>query len=255
MAKKTLVKSTLAMALTSGMALFPLSGISPANAAPGGLCQANSEYADEDWITNLTIGSGTAVSVAQGEIYKDASAHSIGSLAAGSTKSISLSINVDITDQGGDDWDEHVFVWLDLNQNGSVDLDNEEIFNASAMTSTMSPAGSDPNILAKTFTGTFQVPTSAYNGTVYGRAMLQYVQPNAEPIMCNSDPDGWDPGVSAFEAGTVLDFKVKLTGGVDNPALANTGSDNETPGLVGAGLVLGGTALAIIGNRRRRNSL
>jgi LPXTG-motif cell wall-anchored protein len=116
-------------------------------------------------------------------------------------------------------------------------------------------AGSDPNILAKTFTGSFQVPSTAYNGTVYGRAMLQFVEPNGEPIMCNSDPDAWDPGISAFEAGTVIDFKVKLTGGIDNPALANTGSDNASLGAIAAGLILGGSALTIVGNRRRRTSL
>lgn len=252
MAKKTLVKSTLALALAASFAFAPFAAISPATAAPGGLCAANSEYADEDWITNLTLGSGTPVGVAQGEIYKDASAQSVGTFTAGSSNAISLTINVDISDQGGDDWDEHVFVWLDLNQNGSVDLANEEIFEASGMTSTFSPAGADPNILAHTFTGNFTVPTSAYNGTVYGRAMLQFVEPNGHPYLCNSDPDGWDPGVSAFEAGTVLDFKVDLTGGVDNPALANTGSETDTMLWLGGSLLVAGTALTAVATRKRK---
>jgi len=253
--KKSLVKSSIAFALAGSFALFPLIGVSPANAAPGGLCAVNSDYAEEDWITNLTLGNGTALGVAQGLTYKDASTQSVGTYAAGTSHPITFTINVDITDQGGDDWDEHVFVWLDLNQNGEVDLVNEEIFEAHAMTSTFSPAGADPNILAHTFSGNFTVPASAYNGIIYGRAMLQYVQPNDNPIMCNSDPDGWDPGISAFEAGTVIDFKVKLTGGIDNPALANTGSDNESLGAIAAGLILGGSALTIVGNRRRRTSL
>ena len=252
MAKKSLVKTALSMGMAGAFALFPLTGITAANAAPGGLCAANSEYSDEDWITDLTLGSGTSVGVEQGETYKYASATSIGNFTAGSNgNTISLTINVDITEQGGDDWDEHVFVWLDLNQNGVVDLDNEEIFNASGMTSTFSPAGSDPNILAHTFTGTFDVPSSAYNGTVYGRAMLQYVEPNGAPFMCNDDPDGWDPGVSAFEAGTVLDFKVNLTGGVDNPQLANTGNDYTVETAAAAGMIVVGTGLAIAGYRRR----
>ena len=251
MAKKSTLKAATAFALATSFALLPMAGVSPANAAPGGLCAANSEYSDEDWITNLTLGSGTPVGVDQGETYKDASAQSVGTYVAGTSNQISLTINVDITDQGSDDWDEHVFVWLDLNQNGDVDLANEEIFDAHAMTSTFSPAGADPNILTHTFTGNFTVPTTAYNGTVYGRAMLQFVQPNGSPYMCNSDPNGWDPGVSAFEAGTVLDFKVQLTGGVDNPKLANTGSDYTGLMAIAVVLIAAGGA-TVIANRRVR---
>ena len=252
MAKNSLVKSSIAFALAGSFALFPLIGVSPANAAPGGLCAVNSDYAEEDWITNLTLGNGTALAVAQGETYKDASAQSVGTYAAGTSNSISLTINVNIADQGGDDWDEHVFVWLDLNQNGVVDLAEEEIFEAHAMTSTFSPAGADPNILAHTFTGTFTVPVNAYNGTVYGRAMLQYIEPNGTPIMCNSNPNAWDPGVSAFEAGTVLDFKVELTGGIENPQLAATGSDYSGLLAIAAGLLaLGGGALTVSIRRNR----
>lgn len=254
MSKRRAAKLATTMGLVSMAVLAPIGFAAPASAAPGGLCAANSEYADEDWITSLTLGSGNSVGVAQGDIYKNASATSAGTYTAGTNYNISLTINVDITDQGGDDWDEHVFVWLDLNQDGTVDLDEEEIFSDSAMTSTMSAAGSDPNILTKTFTGNFAVPADAYNGTVYGRAMLQYVQPGDDPIMCNNDPDGWDPGVSAFEAGTVLDFKVNLTGGIDNPNLANTGAETDTLALVGFTAVGAGGVLAAIA-RRKRNAL
>jgi LPXTG-motif cell wall-anchored protein len=252
MSKRRVAKLATTIGLVSMAVLAPIGFAAPATAAPGGLCASNSEYADEDWITSLILGSGTSVGVAQGEIYKNASATSVGTYAAGNSYNISLTINVDITEQGGDDWDEHVFVWLDLNQNGTVDLDNEEIFSDSAMTSSMSVAGSDPNLLTKTFTGTFTVPANAYNGTVYGRAMLQYVEPNSDPIMCNSDPDGWDPGVSAFEAGTVLDFKVNLTGGIDNPNLANTGAETDTLGLVGLTAIGTGSVLAVIARRKRK---
>ena len=252
MAKNSLVKSSIAFALAGSFALFPLIGVSPANAAPGGLCAVNSDYAEEDWITNLTLGNGTALAVAQGETYKDASAQTVGTYAAGTSNSISLTINVNIADQGGDDWDEHVFVWLDLNQNGVVDLAKEEIFEAHAMTSTFSPAGADPNILAHTFTGTFTVPADAYNGTVYGRAMLQYIEPNGTPIMCNSNPNAWDPGVSAFEAGTVLDFKVELTGGIDNPQLAATGSDYSGLLAIAAALIAIGAGALTVSIRRNR---
>ena len=252
MSKRSAAKLATIMGLVSMAVLSPIGFAAPASAAPGGLCASNSEYADEDWITGLTLGSGTSVGVAQGDIYKNASATSVGTYSAGNTYNISLTINVDIADQGGDDWDEHVFVWLDLNQDGTVDLGEEEIFNASAMTSTMSAAGSDPNILTKTFTGNFTVPANAYNGTVYGRAMLQFVEPNGEPIMCNSDPDGWDPGISAFEAGTVLDFKVKLTGGVDNPNLANTGAETDTLALLGLTAIGAGSVLAVVARRKRK---
>ena len=252
MSKRKLVNLAITTGLVAISALAPIGLATPAYAAPGGLCAANSDYADEDWITNLTLGSGTSVGVTQGQTYKNASASSVGSFVAGSTNNVSLTINVDISDQGGDDWDEHVFVWLDLNQDGTVDLDNEEIFSDSAMTSTMSAAGNDPNILTKTFTGTFTIPNSAYNGTVYGRAMLQYVDPSADPIMCNNDPDAYDVGISAFEAGTVLDFKVKLTGGIDNPELSNTGSNSDTLALAGITAITAGTAIAVIARRKRK---
>jgi len=253
--KKSLTKSSLALLLAAGFALAPLANVPAANAAPGGLCASNSEYADEDWITTLKLGSHSPITSAQGLTYKDASATSAGTFAAGTSNAIELTVNVDLTDSGGDDWDEHVFVWLDTNQNGEVDLDNEEVFTANAFTSTFTNIGADPNLRTHTFTGTFDVPANAYNGTVYGRAMLQYVGPNESPYMCNSDPDGWDPGVSAFEAGTVLDFKVNLTGGIDNPELANTGTDNSTSLVIGASLLVSGFAVLALVGRRRRKSL
>lgn len=252
MSKSRAAKLATTLGLASMAVLAPIGFAAPATAAPGGLCSANSEYADEDWITSLTLGSGTSVGVAQGETYKNASATSAGTYTAGTNYGISVTINVDISDQGGDDWDEHVFVWLDLNQDGTVDLDEEEIFSDSAMTSTMSAAGSDPNILTKTFTGNFAIPADAYNGTVYGRAMLQFVDPNSDPILCNNDPDGWDPGVSAFEAGTVIDFKVNLTGGIDNPTLANTGAESDTLAVFGLTAIGVGSVLAGIARRKRK---
>jgi len=252
MSKAKSLRLAAAIGLIAVASLLP---VSPANAAAGQLCAANSDYADEDWITNLQLGTATPIASVQGVTYKDATATSIGTFAAGShNNAITMSISVDMNQNPTDVWDENVFIWLDLNQDGKVDLTKERIFAAAQSTDHFTvPDSNAPTTKTYTFTGSFNMPAKAYNGTAIGRAMLQFVEPNGDPIMCNSDPDAYDPGVSAFEAGTVLDFKIDVTGGVTNPALANTGSNDVYVAEAGAALITAGIAALAIAKRRKRS--
>lgn len=237
------------------IAITSLAPTSPAHAAAGELCAANSDYADEDWITNLQIGSANPITGVQGETYQDATGTSIGTFAAGTQNiPITMSISVDMNQNPSDIWDENVFIWLDLNQDGVVNLNTERIFADAQSTDHFTvPNSNVPDTKTYTFNGSFDMPSNAYNGTAIGRAMLQFVDPNNDPIMCNNDPDAYDPGVSAFEAGTVLDFKIDVTGGVDNPSLANTGSNAEVLVPASAALITAGVASMAIARRRKRS--
>lgn len=259
-------RKALKIAVSTGLvalgAFSPLAMISPANAASG-LCAAKSDYADEDWITSLQLGPSNSVTGAQGETYQDQTASSLGTFAAGSTgNQISVVVNVDMNQNPTDNWDENVYIWLDLNQDGEVDLTTEQIFAETEQTDnfTVPDPTNFPNAKTHTYTGTFAMPADAYNGTAIGRAMLQFVPPEQDPILCNDDPNAYDPGISAFEAGTVIDFKVDVTGGVDNPAtvekeaLANTGSEAQITAVFGGALVIAG-ATAVAVTRRRKKSL
>lgn len=253
MSKRKYIRLTAATGLIAMATFAPFTVASPASAAAG-LCAANSDYADEDWITNLQLGSGTAITGEQGVTYQDATGTSVGTFAAGSTNNqITATVNIDMsTADPGDIWPEHVFIWLDLNQDGVVDLNTESIYSEEVTSDLFTvPDQSAPNAKTHTYTGTFSIPRTAYNGTVIGRAMLQWVPTGEQPILCNSDSNAYDQGNSAFEAGTVIDFKANITGGVNNPTLANTGSDNTMAIALGSTLLLGGAALIAVGNRRR----
>jgi hypothetical protein len=238
MSRNKTLRLLTALGLTAGAVLAPTVAVSPAQASSG-LCAVNSDYADEDWISSVKVGTSQPATSEQGVTYKDATTSSLGTFEAGSTNNqIEITANVDIAAEGSDAWEEHIFVWLDLNQDGVVDLNNEQIFTVARLADDFTIIdNATPNLRRYTFTGNFSIPSNAYNGSAVGRAMLQYVAPGDQPYLCNSDPAGYDPGVSAFEAGSVLDFKIGITGGVTKPSLANTGSDYQGLLLI-AGLLL-----------------
>lgn len=249
------VSSTLlasALLLSGGLLTQPSAAY-----ASTALCDVNSDYADEEWISEFVI-DGQTVTGTQGDTYTDNSSTSLATLQAGQTYNISITISVDFFNNPGnnDAWDENVFAWLDLNQDGIVDLNNELLFSDGDNTTNFTQIGSS-DVWTETFSGTFTVPAGAFNGVSVGRVMNQYVAPGDEPIMCNSDPLAFDPGVSAFEFGSTTDFALTIQGGVDNPAntpstptavptLAETGSG--TLGLVKYALafVMLGSALSAL---------
>jgi hypothetical protein len=229
MSAQEILLKTLRIAAAVGILSSPLAMSSPAQ-ADSGLCAVNSNSADEEWITSLKLGPNPSIATEQGVTYKDASVGSIGTFGAEQSYSIEMTINVDLAEQAQGDpaWEEDVFVWLDLNQDGVVDLTNENIFTGQQTSNLFTQVDpvNVPTVWQYTFTGNFTVPAGAFNGDVAGRAMLQYVEPGDSPILCNSDPQSFEPGVKAFEFGSTLDFKASITGGVDKTEveLADTGA-------------------------------
>lgn len=223
-----------AVVLSGGLLLQPSAAF-----ATTGLCAVNSDYADEEWISEFVI-DGQSVLGNQGDTYTDNTASSLTTLQAGQTYNIDITISVDFFNSPGsnDAWDENAFAWLDLNQDGVVDLNTELLFTDGDNTTNFTQVGTS-DVWTETFSGTFTVPAGAFNGVSVGRVMNQYVNPGDDPILCNSDPLAFDPGVSAFEFGSTTDFALTIQGGVDNPAttpstpaaeptLAETGSDAST---------------------------
>lgn len=262
MSKSKAFNLAITMGLVAFATLTPTGAVSPASAETG-LCAAKSDYADEEWITTLQLGTSNPITGVQGETYTDATDTTLGTFAAGSTgNQISVAVNVDMTNNPADIWDENVYIWLDLNQDGQVDLDTEQIFAETQTTDNFDvPDPTNyPDSKTYTYTGTFNMPQSAYNGTAIGRAMLQFVEPGATPVMCNTDSGAYTPGVTAFEAGTVLDFKIDVTGGVDNPAttnnstLANTGTETEKVAMFGGAIAIVGAAI-VAATRRPKKAL
>ena len=184
-----------------------------------GLCAVNTENASEEWLARFSIG-GEDVTATQGTTYSDYSETSMVGLTAGETYNLELEVYVDATAEAEAPvpFDEFVFAWLDLNQDGTVDLEAEEIFSGYETTDNFDRTG-DP--LTYTFSGTFTVPADAYNGVSYGRAMLQYVG-EGDPVLCN--PDGSE---TAYEYGSIIDFSVTIAGGVRNPENPVTSSSDE----------------------------
>lgn len=216
-----------AFLITGGLILQPAAGF-----ATTSLCDVNSDFADEEWISGFSI-SGQSVLGTQGSTYTDNTASSLTTLQAGQSYNIDITISVDFFNTPGsnDQWDENAFAWLDLNQDGVVDLVTEQLLADGDNTANFTQIGSS-DVWTKTFSTTFTVPVNAINGLSVGRVMNQFVNPGDDPIMCNSDPAAFDPGVSAFEFGSTTDFAVTIQGGVDNtPTPSATPSASSTPSI------------------------
>lgn len=225
--------------------------------AASGLCAATSSSADEEWITSLKLGTTSPINVGQGVMYKDASSSKLGTFQASTGSPIQLQVTVDTSQEVvGEEWQEYVFVWIDLNQDGKVDLQTEKVFAADQSTTAFTVVDqANPKVKTYIFNGNFSIPANAYNGTSVGRAMLQFVDPNNDPILCNSSPDAFEPGTTAFEFGSVVDFSIGVTGGVQKPKLGNTGTDSTQIYLVGSTgflLLLVGVGATLVARRRNR---
>ncbi|MEJ8561790.1 Ig-like domain-containing protein [Yoonia sp. GPGPB17] len=85
-------------------------------------------------------------------------------------------------------------MWLDLNQDGTIDDATERVFTQNAIVD-----GS-----GLTFSGTsVAIPSTAFNGTSYGRMIMQF---NANPNLCGT-----------YTFGTTVDFRLDIEGGAENP--------------------------------------
>ncbi len=167
------VGATLAMASTPATAQSPL-------------CPSEGEIQDMEWVSRISI-DGNSVTIPKTG-YHDTSSTAIATLAVGQ----SYSVEVDVWTNGAE-YNEYVNLWLDLNQDGTIDPTGELLFQQNASFATF-----------RTFYGTIIVPASAFNGQVYGRIIMQY---DASPALCGD-----------YTYGTTVDFRVGLEGGGVNPA-------------------------------------
>jgi hypothetical protein len=65
-----------------------------------------------------------------------------------------------------------VKIWLDMNQNDTIEDLEELVFNINKNVTTL-----------ETFTGTITIPPTAFNGHIYMRVIMQY---NATPNLCGT---------------------------------------------------------------------
>jgi hypothetical protein len=162
------------------MSLFSLSA-----SAQSTLCSSNGLDQTYEWVTRIKINDGTRTSGKTG--YADFTSSAISTLTAGQTYNVEIDVRTNDTA-----WHEYVKLWLDLNQDNIIQDPQELIFVQDA---TVNPF--------LTFTGTVTIPTTAFNGSMIGRMIMQYA---ASPSLCG-----------AYTYGTTYDVKVNILGGNTNP--------------------------------------
>ncbi|WMT92720.1 cadherin-like beta sandwich domain-containing protein [Pelagibacterium sp. H642] len=164
-----------------------LAGTSPV-LAQSPLCSSEGANADKfyEWVSRLQVGPNSVAIPVVG--FYDTSGSNIASLEAGSSATVEVDVHTD-----GQPYTEYVKVWLDLNQDGEIDSVNELVYDS----------GGVEFSTFRTFSGALTIPSSAYNGTMYGRMIMQY---NGSPNLCGT-----------YEYGATVDFRVNVSGGVDNP--------------------------------------
>ena len=149
------------------------------------LCQSYGQSQHYEWVTRVKIHDGERTSSKVG--YQDFTASSISTLTAGQTYNIEVDVRTN-----GVTYNEYVKIWFDLNQDNIIQDPGELVYNQSAYVNTL-----------KTFTGTITIPTTAFNGIMYGRMIMQYA---AAPALCGP-----------YTYGTTYDVKANILGGSTNP--------------------------------------
>ena len=162
------------------MSLFPLT----AN-AQSTLCSSSANNQNYEWVTRIKINDGIRTSGKTG--YADFTSSAISTLTAGQTYNVEIDVRTN-----GTVYNEYVKLWLDLNQDNVIQDPQELIFAKNSSFATF-----------KTFTGTVTIPTTAFNGSMIGRMIMQYA---ASPALCGT-----------YTYGTTYDVKVNILGGVANP--------------------------------------
>jgi hypothetical protein len=188
--------------------LFLLGGAEAQASSP--LCYSSGDIHSYEWVTRVKIDTGTSYLGAVG--YTDGTATPIADLVAGQTYPIEVDVHTD-----GSTYEEFVKVWFDLNQNGAIEDPAELVFEQ----------GKDVTSFA-TFSGTFTVPATAYNGQVYLRTIMQY---SSTPELCGT-----------YTFGQTEDYLVNVTGGVNNPgaSLAADGTACEAGEACESGFCIDG---------------
>lgn len=116
------------------------------------------------------------------------------------------SITITYTGVTNGNYMEYFKLWIDFNGNGILTDAGELVhsFNTSWLGT-------------KTFSATFTVPTTVYNGEVYMRFVMQY---SGSPVICGTYPYG-----------NTFDFKTRIVGATDPFSYSGYVYDSEGSGL------------------------
>lgn len=167
------------------------------------LCESTATSFCCEYVESVTINGATRSGNSDftGPGYYDYTNDVLTNLVAGNTYPVSIVVNTNSAYQ------EYVKIWFDFNGNGVLSDPGELIFD---QVNTVNGS--------YTFTGSFTVPTSAFNGDVYLRVMMVY---NSTPVLCGN-----------YDYGNTLDFKANVSGGVSSETLTVNTIDNGGSGDV-----------------------
>lgn len=147
---------------------------------------------DFEWMYSLRLGStegtGGVIELPSKDQkdavgYYDGSAHSLTTVEAG--EKIFYEIKMNSTSS----YHQHIYFWLDVNQDGEL-IDDEERVHTTEKTV------NGPT----THSGYFTVPEETGDGTVFGRVIMRFSSP--------------PPLTGSYDYGTTFDFRIDVTGGV-----------------------------------------
>ena len=153
------------------------------------LCASKGNNQNYEWVTRVAI-NGTSVAIPKTG-YQDTTGSAIASLQAGQSYPVEVDVRTD-----GSVYNEYVKFWFDLNQDGAI---QDGALNASELVYSTNASFAT----FRTFTGTITIPTTAYNGPMYVRMIMQYA---ASPALCGT-----------YTYGTTVDLLVNITGATPNP--------------------------------------
>ncbi|MBX3717350.1 MAG: putative Ig domain-containing protein [Burkholderiales bacterium] len=153
------------------------------------LCASKGNNQNYEWVTRVAI-NGTSVAIPKTG-YQDTTGSAIATLQAGQSYPVEVDVRTD-----GSVYDEYVKFWFDLNQDGAI---QDGALNASELVYSTNASFAT----FRTFTGTITIPTTAYNGPMYVRMIMQYA---ATPALCGT-----------YTYGTTVDLLVNITGATPNP--------------------------------------
>ena len=152
-----------------------------ADTTPAVYCGAKGEAPWQEWISNVSFGTINHTSAKDG--YGDFT-HQVTTVNKGDSYAISIS-----PDFSWAQWDEHINVWIDFNQNGNFEDVGEQVLSG------ISKAGS-PQSLPQVVAGTVSIPQMAKTGKTRMRVTMQKEQyANA----CDN-----------FELGEVEDYSINI---------------------------------------------
>ena len=170
--------------LLAFLALLVVAASPPARAASP-LCSSVGSNQSYEWVTRVAI-NGTSVTIPKTG-YHDATGAALATLQAGQSYTVEVDVLTD-----GTSYQEYVKFWFDQNQNGAIEDPAELVFDQNADFATF-----------RTFSGSISIPSSAYNGPMYVRMIMQYA---ASPALCGP-----------YTYGTTVDLLVNVTGATANP--------------------------------------